>query len=54
MNDGIAAAPRMMLLGDRVELERGDARPDLRADAVEHVGHEPAGDGHLLDLGDGS
>ena len=37
-------------LGDGVQLGRGDARPQLGLDQVEHLGDDPAGPAHPLDL----
>ena len=48
---GDAASRADDVLGDGVELERRHAGPDGRADGVEHVADEPAGDGHAFDLG---
>ena len=47
---GHAAALADQRLGDVVQLEGGDARLEHLAEAVQDVGDEPAGDGHLLDL----
>ena len=49
-----AAAAADHVLGHAVEIGRRDARLELIAHRVKNVRHEPAGDGHLLDLAERS